>query len=284
MSHRFLLAAMAFLSIVPAAMADDEEENPYFILTGEAEKAIADEDYLTAATRLKEAMAVDPGNPSNVLLLSNLGMVYSYMDEDSLALSTLDETLRRAPHMAAVRNNRGRLLLKMGRDADAFDDFAQVIEADSLNTTARYYHGIIALYAGRLSLAENDFEVLREAKPDGYDTAVALSALYSLTRRDREAIPYFERLVKADPAPEYYAGLAGCHLALGNLSEASATIAEGLKRYSYDPELYYYRAWLNRDRYRLDEAHQDAEQAIRLGAAPEKVRSLFVEDAPHRNP
>lgn len=277
MPHKISAIIIAILFACSSAIADEHEESPYLILVGEAEKAIADKDYKSAAERLKEAMAVEPANPSNILLMSNLGMVYGYMDEDSLALATLDEALQRAPHMTAVRNNRGRLLLKMGLDVDAFDDFAMVIDADSLNTTARYYHGIIALYAGKLPLAEADFDVLRSVSPDGYDTAVALSSLYSLTRRDREAIPYLERLIKADPAPEFYAGLAGCHLALGQLSEASEIIAEGLKRYSYDPELYYYRAWLNRDRYRLDEARSDSEQAIRLGASPEKVRALFDE-------
>ncbi len=49
-----------------------------------------------------------------------------------------------------------------------------------------------------------------------------------------------------------------------------------LDLYSYDAELYYYRAWLNRDRYRLDEAHADARKAIELGANKNKVDALFT--------
>lgn len=52
-------------------------------------------------------------------------------------------------------------------------------------------------------------------------------------------------------------------------------IDSGLKRFGPDPELYYYRAWLNRDRYRLDDAHADAVRAIELGANKSKVDALF---------
>ena len=255
--------------------ADSLEEDVYFILAGEADQAIADGDYATAERRLVEAMGVDPQNPSNVLLLSNLGMVYGYMDRDSMALTVLDEAHRRAPQMTTVLHNRARIHLKMGHDRDAYEDFSTIINRDSLNTEARYYRGMIALYSGNMPIAETDFTVLESQRPQAYETAAAMATLYSLSRRDKEAIPYYRRLIELDPSPEFYAALAGCHLALGELSEAAEVIADGLKKYTHDPELYYYRAWLNRDRYLLDQAHADADIAIRLGADRTKVSALF---------
>lgn len=220
-------------------------------------------------------MAIEPDNPSNVLLLSNLGMVYSYMDRDSLALQAYDEALRRAPEMTTVLQNRARLHLKMGNDLDAFSDFSAVADRDSLNAEARYYRGMIALYGGKLDQATADFDILSTVAPDSYNTWSALAALYSLTEHSARAIPYYIKLIEADPSPEYYSALAGCYLAEGRLSEASSTIADALKLYSHDPELYYYRAWLNRDRYLLDDAHADAALAVRYGADPRKVAGLF---------
>ncbi len=257
------------------ATADSLEEDIYFILAGKADQAIADGDYASAEHHLVEAMAVDPQNPSNVLLLSNLGMVYGYMDRDSMALTVLDEANRRAPQMVTVLHNRARIHLKMGHDRDAYNDFSAIIERDSTDTQARYYHGMIALYSGDMHTAETDFKVLESLHPQTYETAAAMATLYSLSRRDKEAIPYYRRLIELDPAPEFYSALAGCHLALEQLSEAAKVIADGLKKYTDDPELYYYRAWLNRDRYLLDQAHADADIAIRLGADPDKVNSLF---------
>ena len=250
-----LLAAATLHAAEPAAVNYDED--PYVILVGEAEAAIADGNYPEAAQRLLDAMSVDPERESNPLLQSNLAMVYSYMDRDSLALKKLDELIERAPRMTTAIQNRAHVLMKLGDDRRAYDDFCTVLDIDSLNLDARYYHGMMALYGGRRDIAESDF------------------ALYSLTGQDRLAIPYLRRLVEETPSPEYYSALAGCLMALDDYSEASAIISAGLKRYSHDPELYYYRAKLNKALYRLDDAHADALKAIELGASPTRVNAIF---------
>ncbi len=272
-----LLPLILLLASAPVVSADDKDydENPYFLLMGEADKAIADGKYEDAADRINEAMSIDPKNPGNLILRSNLAMVYSYLDRDSTAIATLDSLIAEAPSMSVAIANRGRLYLKTSQNRRAYDDFERVISLDSLNRDARYFHGMMALYGGHQDTAEADFAVLSSVDADSYQTAVALSTLYSLTGRDREAVPYFEKLIKLEPTPEFYAGLAGCLLSLGELSRASETIDAGLKRHSHDPELYYYRAWLNRDRFRLDEAHSDARRAIELGASADRVNALF---------
>ena len=271
-----LIIAILSLSVSAQTPTDSLEAQPYYLLVGEAEEALADNRPEEAAARLIEAMAVEPENPGNLLLLSNLGVIYRRCGRDSLALSVFDEANRRAPRMVTVLLNRGRLHLDLGNTVEAYEDFDKVIDIDSLNYTARYYRGTMSLYGGRLDIAEKDFDVMKSQRPDAIDTAVALSALYSLTRRDREAIPYFERLTVDDPAPEYFAGLAGCLLSIDEYSRAGEVINAGLKRYSHDPELYYYRAWLNKERYRTKEAHEDAQRAIELGANKAKVEALFA--------
>lgn len=267
------LAAVAANAAVPT---DSLEAQPYYLLIGEAEDALGDDRPDDAVARLMDAMAVDPGNPGNTLLLQNIGVIYWREGRDSLALATFDEALRRAPSMVTVKLNRGRLHLSMGHEEDAYADFCDILDADSLNTQALYYRGTMSLYGGRLADAETDLLLLKKLRPDAPETAVALSALYSLSGRDREALPYFERLIEEDPAPEYYAGLAGCLLALDEYSRAAETIESGLKRYRDDPELYYYRALLNIKRYRLDDARSDADRALRLGANPARINALFA--------
>ncbi|MDO4320388.1 MAG: tetratricopeptide repeat protein [Bacteroidales bacterium] len=281
MTIRHIFAAI-ILAIAPYAThaaepvdSTDYDADPYFILTGEADAAIAEQNWPEAAARLADAIAVRPDAATNPLLINNLATVYTYMGLDSLALATYDRALEAAPSMVTTRLGRGKLLLRMGRDIDAFHEFDSVLDIDSLSTDACYYHGMIALYAGNREMAEHDFDVMHRVAPQAYDTALALATLYSLTGRDRQAIPYLEKLIEADPSAEFFASLAGCHLALGDLTEASAVITRGMKSFPDDPELYYYRAWLNRDRYRLDDAREDARKAIDLGASPIKVNELF---------
>ncbi len=252
------------------------EEDPYFLLMGEADQAIAKENWIEAAARLNDALAVKPNHPSNVLLLNNLASVYVCLEQDSLALSTYNRALDIAPSMVTVLNGKGRLLLKLGCDADAYRTFESAIAVDSLSTTARFYHGMLALYGGAQAIAEQDFEVLKSIAPNSLDTSIALGTLYSLTGRERDAIPYLRSIIKLEPSPEYYASLAECYLALDELTDASFTLSDAMKLYPNDPELYYYRAWLNRDRYLYDDAKADAKRAIELGASPAKVNALFA--------
>lgn len=247
----------------------------YFTLSEEADKAIASGDYVMAVERLNEAIGIDPDNPANVLLLSNLGIVHGYLDQDSLAMEAFDSAIRIAPSMTIVLVNRGKLHLKMGNDRAAFADFGRVIELDSTNVDALFYHGFIALYDGALQVAEHDFSLLKEADPDAHNTSIALATLYSMTGFDEKAIPYFQRLIEDEPQPEFYAGLAGCFLATDRLSDASALLTEAIGKFPDDPELYMYRAWLNKKRYLKKETQKDMQKAISLGADPRKVQRLL---------
>lgn len=275
----FLIVSMLAISAMAQSVAQsdisDYDEDVYFILSGEADKAIAEGDYPTAIERINEALDHDPGNPTNVLLLSNLGILYNYLDQDSLALDALNKANLIAPSMTIVLVNRGKLHLKMGKDMDAFEDFGKAIARDSTNTDALFYHGMIALYSGQQKEAEKDFGHLEIIAPKGRETAIAMSALYSMTGRDAQAIPYLRELIDTDPQPEYYANLAGCYLMVDNLSEASALLSEAIRKYPRDPEIYLYRALLNKKRYLLKEANEDAATAVSLGADPRKVSQMM---------
>lgn len=266
------------LCLCPAVQAQQvpvDEEDVYFILMGQADEAIKNENYEDAAARLIEAMGVHPNSPTNIMLMSNLGMVYSMMDKDSLAIATLDHAHELAPKMVIILFNRAKVNLKIGADANAYKDFEKIIELDSLNKEARYYHGIMSLYGGDATTAYNDLSTLEALAPDDKETLVGMATYHSLTRNDLEAIKYYKRLIEVDPSPEYFASLAGCYLASGQLPEASELLSRAFKSYNRDPELYYYRAWLNRDRYLLDEAKKDGIMAIKLGADEKKVKSLL---------
>ncbi len=254
------------------------EERPYFLLVEQCEKALAEHDYEAAGLRLVEAMGIEPDNPLNVALLSNLGMIYYYNEQDSLALVTLDVAVSRAPRLIGAREHRARVLIGMGRDSEAYEEYGRIIDIDSVNCDARFTRGMMALYRGELQVAQADFATLSRVAPLWRNTILATATMYSMTGNDREAVSLYRRLLDKDKLPEYYSALAGCLITLDNLDEASKVIGEGLERFSSDPELYYYRAMLNHKRYLDVEAHQDAKKAIEFGANPDRVRKIFVKE------
>ena len=101
----------------PSPANPDIDANPYFILTAEADSAIAKGDYDRAAARLIDAMAVEPDNPGNLLLKTNLGIVYSALDRDSLATATLSDVISRAPSMTVARRARSYCIKNKARFA-----------------------------------------------------------------------------------------------------------------------------------------------------------------------
>lgn len=268
-----VLASLGFVCAAARQVPDDEED-PYFLLTEEAGKAIESGDYESAAKRLTEAMAMRPGAPENVLLMSNLGLVYSYMERDSLAIATFDEALRIAPSMRTVLTNRARVLLKTGRDAEAYSDLGKVIEADSLNGEARYLHGLLAMGMNDFATAGADFDVLREADPDGLPTAVGMATLLCARGEHREALPYLRTLVEKSGEADDYASLAISLIEVENLAEAAETIGSGLTKYPDSGELYLCRARLNKARYSYSDAKADAKRAAELGIEKERIKAL----------
>lgn len=251
------------------------EERPYFLLIDQSEKALAEQDYDSAALRLIEAMSVEPDNELNVALLTNLGLIYYYDNKDSLALQVLDRAIQRQPSLVAAREGRARVLVGMRRDREAYDEYGRILALDSLNTDVRYLRSMMAMYNGYLSTARADLDVLNSVVPLSRKTMLANATLASLTGNETEAISLFRKLIEIEPAPEYYARMAACQIAIDNLGEASETIGEALEKYPHDAELYYYRAILNKKRYLSDEAHKDAKRAIELGADPQRVRAIF---------
>jgi tetratricopeptide (TPR) repeat protein len=258
--------------------ADDSlnlEERPYFLLIDQSEKALEENDYETAGLRLVEAMSVEPQNPLNTALMTNLGMIYYYNEQDSLALATLTEAIRRSPRLIGAHEMRARVLTGMRRDKEAYQDYCTIIEIDSLNTNARFMRGMMALYNGDAETAQKDVDVLNRVIPLARNTLLANGTLLSMTGHDLEAISYFRKLLNSEKMPEYYASLIGCLIAVDNLDEASKVLGEAFERYPADPELYYYRAKLHKLRYMIEDAHKDAKRAIELGADPHKVAKIF---------
>ncbi len=277
--NRFIKAFLTYAVIaaafpVGAQQTGSGEEDPYFLLADEASKAIDAGDYQQAAERLREAIAMRPDEPQTVLLMSNLGMVYSYMGQDSLAIATFDAALEKAPSMRTVQTNRASILIRNGRAAEAYSDLTKIIEADSANVEARYLHGILSLSLSDLETAEADLRVLADAEPESLRTAACMSALLSALDRHAEATPFLQRLAEQSGEAEDYAALAINYIELGKLTDAGATIAEGLAKHPDSGELYLSRAKLNQARYDYPAAKADARKAESLGIDRSRLRDF----------
>ncbi len=270
---RILFAVIVSVACALTSMAQGSTE--YFNLMDLADKAAKDGVYERADSALTAALRLEPGNPSNYLLMSNLGMIRHYMGRDSLALSTLNMAHDMAPASVTVLSNRARVLTDCGRLKEAYADYGHVLRLDSTLTEPRFYHAVLALRNGDVAAAQADVARLERMAPNDKQTHLAGAALYGALGNEREALACYTRLINVDPQPDYYAMRAELYLHTGDLQEASNDIATAMETLKDDAGLYVLRAALNKARYRPADAEADGKRAIELGADPRMVKRIL---------
>jgi tetratricopeptide (TPR) repeat protein len=267
--------AIVSLAVVLGGLCAASKSEPYYDLVGEADKAIADGRYEAADSLLLTALRLEPANQLNVMLINNLGMVRHYMGRDSLALATLTDAHVMAPMSVTVLSNRARVYTDMGRMSEAYADYSRVLELDSTVIDQRYYHGMLALYAGDKATAVVDMAKLKEIAPNNIMTYRGLGAVNYATANYDAAIEAYTKLLSKEKEVSYYALRAEMYLLTDRLADCADDIASGLELDSEDAGLYLLRARLNMARYRYDDARTDGQRAIDRGADPKAVKAIL---------
>ncbi|WP_290394102.1 hypothetical protein [uncultured Duncaniella sp.] len=263
-SSTFIISALLFAPLAAKA-SENETESLYFKKIDEADKACAEGLWHEAENALVEALRAEPANPSNVLLISNLGIIRFNMGQDSLAIATLNDAHSMAPASVTILSNRAKVLAANGYAEEAYLDYSRIIELDSLEISARLPRCLYALRRHDFRTAKSDMEFMEQNFPGKIETEIAGAAVRSGTGDFAGAIPYYSRILLERKDPEYYSGRAYCYLLTGSLQEASDDINSALAITPADGELYLYRAALNKMRYRPADAEADARKAVELG-------------------
>lgn len=262
-----ILTLAAIVTSVTTSYAFDKE-TLYISKVEEADKACAVEDWQKAEQALNDAISIDPENPGNIMLLSNLGLVRFNLGLDSLAIEALNYAHRKAPASVTILSNRARVFLSIGEEYSAYKDYSNILDLDSMDVSARFNHCLLSLRRHDFRAARTDFDFMREHFPDLEETNVACASYLSGTGDYKGAIGYYTKVLETRPEAEYFGGRAYCYLLSDRLQEASDDINMAISLSPDDGELYLYRAALNKMRYRPDDADSDARKAVGLGVDP----------------
>lgn len=244
---------------------DTKADTFYMDKVDEADKACAEGKWQEAEQALLSALRAEPANPTNVMLMSNLGIIRFNMGQDSLALETLTDAHAIAPASVTILANRARVLSACGYEEEAYHDYDQILRLDSMEISARLHHCLLALRRHEFRTAKKDYEFMENNFPNELETQIAGATVLSGTGDFSGAIPCYTRILEKRKDPEYYGARAYCYLLTGALQEASDDINTALELAPDDGELYLYRAALNKMRYRPADAEKDARKAVELG-------------------
>ena len=256
-------------------LASVDTTSVYYALLDSAQRCVAERNWACAESHIRAAIAAEPDNPSNSLLLSNLGTVQRYQGHDDDALRNYTMALHLTPNAVTLLLNRAALLADMGRNSEAEADYERVRQLDGHDAESRYSLGMMALERGDYKRAEELFTEIERVNPASGLALEGKAMLCKATGQMAKAVEYLTRLIKVRPDPRLLGNRADCCLAMGRLNDAQSDITAALEQTPDDGYLYVLRAKLAKMRYDREGLETAIAAAERCGLPRQLIDALL---------
>lgn len=272
-----LLALTAATAL--AAYGDDSaamiNSATYLRCVEKADSLVSAGDWEAAGTALKEALRAEPANPSNQLLLANMGMILTAQGKYGDAVRHLDAALALNPRSFLAYKHRGVAYSAMKRFDDAIADFTQALEIDSADNDVRCMRATIYACRNRMAEATADYTDILSRDKDNVKALEGMATCCLAEEKHDAALPYLNRLIELNPEPEHYFSRGLAYARLGRIPEATEDAAEGLLHDPACGNLWLLRAYIEKLTYRNNDAKTSLQKAHRYGADPELEQQLI---------
>lgn len=268
--YAFLLAPL--LAIAADVCASSPQ---YMQLADSADNYMKRERWGDAENIILTALRLEPGNFSNALLLSNLGVVRTNMGKMEEALEAFELGLSIAPRSSVIRTNRARTRLFLGDYDGALADLDETLLIDSLQEWPLQMRGLLLLGKNDTEKARKDFTTLARLYPGN---SAATSGLARVEEREgnlNEALRLYDEAIAIDDNPETRFSRILLKINMEKYSDASEDINSAIRKFPEHPDFYLARAFLHRLNYRNREAEIDKKIALDKGADPQFVEQFF---------
>ena len=266
----FIAITAGLLCVVASTRAQSYAEyidsSFYYIDNGEIDKA---------ANALLQALRTEPGNPGNVLLLSNLGTLQRNMGRLTDAMQSYNNALAMSPKSLTLLYNRAALWAEMDSMQRAKEDYSRILFIDDENEEALYRRGLIFLELNDTASARRDFERILSLNDKSANARIGLAALMKCRGYYVQAIDLYTQVLRANPnMASLYLNRAEAYYYNRQYARASDDIETARQLTPEDPLVYVMRGKLKLARFEKEEARKDFEKAVSLGFKPEELEQL----------
>lgn len=269
---RILILVTAIVTLASATRASSPE---YIALADSADNYIKMERWQDAENTILSALKLEPGNFSNSLLLSNLGVVRTNLGKMDGALEAFRLGLSIAPRSSVIRTNRARTLLHLRRYDEALKDLDETLEIDSTQTWPLQMRGLLRIGKNDIEGAKADFTRLSKISFHNASAMAGLARVAEIEGKYDEALEYYDKAVDYDDNPETRFSHIILKINLEKYSEAGEDIRKAIEKYPEVPDFYLARGYLHRLNYRNQEAEIDKKIALDKGADPQLVEQFL---------
>lgn len=274
----FLLIGLSVL--LPAVLSAQS----YRELSERAVQATEHDSLQLAETLLREALKLEPANPHNALLFSNLGTIQRRQKKYEQALESYNYALNIAPRTVPILLNRATLYLELGKNDAARADYSLVLDADPDHAEALLMRAYIYMQHRDYAWARADYNRLLKAHPTDFKARLGLATLAQKEGKLEEAFGILNRLVQAEAESTHpdahqlsllYVARAGVEKDLKHTDLALLDLEEALRLNPSQAEAYLMRVqiYLTQGKKRL--AKDDLTQAMALGVPQAEIRDLW---------
>lgn len=248
--------------------------------------AATEQDSLTQAEEyILQALKLEPANPHNALLFSNLGTIQRRQHRYDQALESYTFALNIAPRALPILLNRAALYLELGKDDLARIDYSLVLDIDKDNAEALLMRAYIYMRQRNYNFARADYERLLKIDPQSYNGRLGLATLEQKEGKYEAALSVLNRMIAekgGDAAQlttaqyaELYVARAGVENDMKHVDLAMMDLEEAIRLDASLTDAYLMRGQIYLSQKKKDLAKRDFEKAVSLGIPHADVRDLL---------
>lgn len=247
----------------------------YFAFIDSAAAAIDNKQWTEAENFIRQAIAEEPTNANNSLLISNLATIQRYQGKLVEAIKNYTLALDMTPNAVTLLLNRAACFVESGNVEAAVADYARVRQLDPTDEESRYNLAIIKMQTGDFSEAQKCIDEILKYHPNSLIATEALAIMNKTQGNHAKAVEYFSEIITSRPTAETLAHRADCYLVLKRLNDASDDIRNALEMNPDDGYLYLLRAKLNKLRFNYEDEQRDRQLAIKHGVSQETIEAML---------
>lgn len=233
-------------------------------------------DLPAAEESLKAAMRLEPANPNNFALLTNLGTIQRRQGKLEEAMISYSAALSGHPQNQGILESRASLYAEMGNTEMALNDYSTLLALAPTNEEALYNRGLIYLQQKNYLSAEQDFEKILEVNDKSVRGRVGYAILEKMRGNFDESERIYNYLINELPKDwSLYEGRADLYFMKGKNARAMADINKVFAETTPTAALYVLRGKVKLALYEKPSAAIDFKKAQEMGYDPETIRELI---------
>ncbi|MDR1202973.1 MAG: tetratricopeptide repeat protein [Tannerellaceae bacterium] len=230
-----------------------------------------------AEESLRSAMRLEPGNPTNYALLTNLGTIQRRQGKKEEAILSYTAALSRHPDNETILDNRASLYAEMGETDKAINDYTLLLFQNPVNEDALYRRGILYLGKKDFIRAEQDFDKILEVNEKTVYGRLGHAILEKMRGNYNESERIYNYLIDQLPRDWIlYEGRADLYFMMGKNARALADVNKVFLETEPSAAMYVLRGKIKWSLYEREPAKKDFLKAKEMGYNQEIIDELLL--------